>query len=196
MDAAEKPNLSNAAPMALGDKLREARLQRGWSLRALGEKTGFSASFHSQVELGQSSPSLASLEKIAGALGLSLATVIAGGAMEPSPLLRKARRDGLRSEWSKAYVESLLPSGSDEHLEALLLKLDREGRTGERKIGSKSRLFAYVTAGPAVLLLSDPAEEIRVDAGDSVVIQGPRGVCWENRESERVEIILVTARLG
>jgi XRE family transcriptional regulator, regulator of sulfur utilization len=182
--------------MALGDKLREARLQRGWSLRALGEKTGFSASFHSQVELGQSSPSLASLEKIAGALGLSLAAVIAGGAPEPSPLLRKARRDGLRSEWSKAYVESLLPSGSDEHLEALLLKLDREGRTGERKIGNKSKLFAYVTAGPAALLLSDPAEEMLVDAGDSVVIQGPRGVCWENRVSERVEIILVTARLS
>jgi transcriptional regulator with XRE-family HTH domain len=182
--------------MNLGDKLREARLQKGWSLRALGEKTGFSASFHSQVELGQSSPSLASLEKIASSLGLSLAAVIANDAPEPSPLLRKARREGVRSEWSKAYVESLLPSGSDEHLEALLLKLDREGRTGERQIGNKTKLFAYVTAGPAVLLLSEPAEELVVDPGDSVVIQGPRGVCWENRESDRVEIVQLSARLA
>lgn len=182
--------------MSLGDRLREARLQKGWSLRALGEKTGFSASFHSQVELGQSSPSLGSLEKIASALGLSLAGVIAGETPAPSPLLRKARRDGVRSEWSKAYVESLLPSGSDEHLEALLLKLDREGRTGERRVGVKSKLFAYVTSGPACLLLSEPAEELVVEPGDSVVISGPRGVCWENKESERVEIILVTARLA
>jgi len=181
--------------MHLGDRLREARQGRGWSLRALGEKTGFSASFLSQVELGQSSPSLGSLEKIASALGLSLSEVIAGNP-QPAPLLRKAGRDGLRSEWSKAYVESLLPSGSDEHMEALLLRLDPSGRTGERRVAVRSKMFAYVTVGNAVLLLSDPQEEVAVETGDSAVIDGPRGACWENRTEERVEILLVTARLG
>lgn len=181
--------------MNLGDRLREARQGRNWSLRALGEKCGFSASFLSQVELGQSSPSLASLEKIATALGLSLSEVIAG-TPQPSPLLRKAGREGLRSEWSKAYVESLLPSGSDEHMEALLLRLDASGRTGERRVAARSKLFAYVTAGKAVLLLSEPTEELEVEGGDSVVFDGPRGVCWENRTEERVEIVLVTARVG
>ncbi|MDB4974367.1 MAG: putative HTH-type transcriptional regulator [Myxococcaceae bacterium] len=178
----------------LGERLREARQTKGWSLRALGERTGFSASFHSQVELGQSSPSLASLEKIASALGLSLSDVIANKP-EPSPLLRKANRDGLRSEWSRAYVESLLPSGSDEHLEALLLRLDAEGRTGERKISPRSKLFAYVTAGAATLVLTEPSEELAVETGDSIVVEGPRGVCWENRSTERIEILAVTARV-
>jgi XRE family transcriptional regulator, regulator of sulfur utilization len=181
--------------MNLGDRLREARQSRGWSLRALGEKTGFSASFLSQVELGQSSPSLGSLEKIATALGLSLSEVIAGSP-QPAPLLRRAGRDGLRSEWSKAYVESLLPSGSDEHMEALLIRLDPSGRTGERRVSARSKMFAYVTVGQTVLMLGDPAEELNVETGDSVVIDGPRGVCWENRTEERVEILLVTSRLS
>jgi len=181
--------------MNLGDRLREARQGKGWSLRALGEKTGFSASFLSQVELGQSSPSLSSLEKIAAALGLSLSEVIAGNPQPVAPLVRRAGRDGLRSEWSKAYVESLLPSGSDENMEALLLRLDPSGRTGERRVATRSKLFAYVTLGSAVLILSDPAEELTVEVGDSAVIDGPRGQCWENRSEERVEIVLVTARL-
>jgi transcriptional regulator with XRE-family HTH domain len=182
--------------MNLGDRLREARQGKGWSLRALGEKTGFSASFLSQVELGQSSPSLSSLEKIAAALGLSLSEVIAGTPQPVPPLVRRAGRDGLRSEWSKAYVESLLPSGSDENMEALLLRLDPSGRTGERRVATRSKLFAYVTLGSAVLILSDPAEELTVEPGDSAVIDGPRGQCWENRSEERVEILLVTARLS
>lgn len=42
------------------------------SLRALGEVTGFSASFLSQVENGLASPSISSMEKIAAALGVTL----------------------------------------------------------------------------------------------------------------------------
>jgi XRE family transcriptional regulator, regulator of sulfur utilization len=181
--------------MKLGEKLRDARQSRGWSLRALGERTGFSASFHSQVELGQSSPSLASLEKIAAALDLSMSEVISS-KREPPSLLRKAHRDTLRSEWSRAHVESLIPSGADEQLEALLLRLDPEGRTGERRISARSKLFSYVTTGRGTLLLSEPVEELLVEQGDSIVIDGPRGVCWENRDDQRVEILAVTARVG
>ena len=49
----------------LGPRLKAARNAKSLSLRALGERTGFSASFLSQVELGQASPSLASLGRIA-----------------------------------------------------------------------------------------------------------------------------------
>lgn len=181
--------------MSLGDRLRDARHKKGWSLRALGERTGFSASFLSQVELGQSSPSLASLEKIAGALDLSLSRVITEEA-EPSALLRKAQRGGIRSEWSKAYVESLVPVGWDEQFEALLLRIEAGGRTGERRVGAGSKLFAYITSGRARLTLSQPVEELVLEQGDSVAIDGPRGACWETHDDETSEIVVVTARMG
>jgi cytoskeletal protein RodZ len=37
----------------IGDRLRDARQNHGLSLRALGDRAGLSASFHSLVELDQ-----------------------------------------------------------------------------------------------------------------------------------------------
>lgn len=185
-----------AISMDVGDKLKRARLQRGWSLRLLSEKSGYSASFHSQVELGQSSPSLGSLEKIGAALDLSLAELVAGDEPAQSPVLRHARRDGVRSEWSKAFIESLLPQGPDERLEAFLLKLDREGKTGTRNIGAKTVLLAYVTTGPGQLVLSAPDEQIEMQSGDSLSLEGPRGISWENTGTESIEVLLLTFRYG
>jgi transcriptional regulator with XRE-family HTH domain len=56
----------------LGKALRELRVRQHLSLRNLAGQTGFSPSFLSQVENAQSSPSLASIEKITAALGISL----------------------------------------------------------------------------------------------------------------------------
>ncbi len=42
------------------------------SLRALADRVDFSASFLSQIENGQCSPSISSMEKIANALGVTL----------------------------------------------------------------------------------------------------------------------------
>jgi transcriptional regulator with XRE-family HTH domain len=47
-------------------------MQRGLSLRSLATSAGFSPSFVSQVENGQTSPSIASLARLAHALGLGL----------------------------------------------------------------------------------------------------------------------------
>ena len=60
------------SPQLIGERLRAARQRRGLSLRALGELTGFSASFHSQVELGQASPSVGSLQRIVVPVNIAL----------------------------------------------------------------------------------------------------------------------------
>src|ERR1700754_3615942 len=115
-------------PTQIGEKLRAARQAMGLSLRALGELTGFSASFLSQVELGQTMPSLGSLQRIAEALGLTVANLLASPGTA-SAVVRKAGREVLRSEWSKATVEPLVSASADERLQAILVRLDPSGRT-------------------------------------------------------------------
>ncbi|HVS04161.1 MAG TPA: helix-turn-helix transcriptional regulator, partial [Thermoanaerobaculia bacterium] len=56
----------------IGETLQRLRLAQGLSLRTLAGRAGFSPSFLSQVENGQSSPSIASLDRLAQALGLRL----------------------------------------------------------------------------------------------------------------------------
>lgn len=55
----------------IGDNIKEARRQSSLSLAKLAQATGLTKGFLSQVESGRSNPSLASLDKIAVALGIS-----------------------------------------------------------------------------------------------------------------------------
>jgi transcriptional regulator with XRE-family HTH domain len=55
-----------------GQKLKELREKRGWSLRLVAEKIDTSASFISDIENAKTNPSIKTLEKITEVYGLSL----------------------------------------------------------------------------------------------------------------------------
>jgi transcriptional regulator with XRE-family HTH domain len=59
-------------PESLGARLREARMKRGLSLRSVAQSLGVSASLISQVEIGKTQPSVATLYALANHLGASL----------------------------------------------------------------------------------------------------------------------------
>ncbi|PYP90834.1 MAG: hypothetical protein DMG65_10010 [Candidatus Angelobacter sp. Gp1-AA117] len=62
----------------LGDRIREVREERGWTLEKLAEKTGLSRSFLSEVENNKATPSAESVLKISNALGVSLDYLLKG----------------------------------------------------------------------------------------------------------------------
>jgi transcriptional regulator with XRE-family HTH domain len=178
----------------VGERFKAARQKLGLSLRALAEQTGFSASFLSQVELGQTTPSLGSLQKISDALEISLTSVLATDP-DPLPVLRRSRRAAVRSEWSKASMESLVPAGFDERLGAFLLQLDASGRSGSTHYAAGRRLFAYCIKGSATLVFAQGREPIEVESGDSIVLDGPETFSWENRAKNPAHVLVVVARV-
>src|SRR2546421_1672652 len=93
--------------MDVGPRLRMLRQSMGIPLRELAERTGFSVSFLSLVENDKASPSVASLERIAAAFGLSLAEFFQGAEELPYQILRAAARQVYQSEWSQTVVELL-----------------------------------------------------------------------------------------
>jgi len=64
---------------AIGQRLREERVRAGLSQRELARRVGLSASLISQLESGQSRPSVGTLYSIVTELGVSLDRVIRGG---------------------------------------------------------------------------------------------------------------------
>ena len=72
IDAEERVN------QLLGTRIRTQRKVRGLTLRQLANKTGLSVSLISQIELGKSAASVATLRKLATALGVTLSTLFDG----------------------------------------------------------------------------------------------------------------------
>ena len=62
----------------IGERLREARLQRGMTVRGLARSIDVSASLISQIETGKSSPSVSTLYAITAALNISIEDVFSG----------------------------------------------------------------------------------------------------------------------
>jgi transcriptional regulator with XRE-family HTH domain len=75
----------------MGLMLRRRREQKGLSLRALGEQSGVSYVTIAKIEAGTVSPTLATLEKLAGALELSLRDLFSP-ERAPRPTRRRRER--------------------------------------------------------------------------------------------------------
>ncbi|MBI2197575.1 MAG: helix-turn-helix transcriptional regulator, partial [Candidatus Rokubacteria bacterium] len=61
--------------MALGQRIKALRTERALQQRQLAEKAGLTPSLLSQIESGRLTPSLHTLGKLAGALGVSIASL-------------------------------------------------------------------------------------------------------------------------
>ena len=177
---------------SLGERVRGARLARSISVRALASKAGFSPSFLSQVELGQVSPSLASLERIASALGVTLGDLFSQASSRPISILRAAERQSLVSSWSRAQIELLGPAGADRTLEPAMITIDPGGHSGKFVRARAGEQFAIVLEGRVTLTLGD--EVFVLDQGDSVTFPLEASHHWENTGLAMARILTVSSR--
>jgi transcriptional regulator with XRE-family HTH domain len=183
---------SRAADARIGDVLRRCREQQGLSLRTLATRAGFSASFLSQLETGQVSPSIGSLEKIAAQLGLTLVDLFEATQDRATVVVKASARPGFTSSWSRARVETLIDPASRSHLDALCITLQPRGSSGKTPTTHTADQFAYVLDGDVTLEWEGQVHAL--SAGDSVVV--PRGQAhrWQNDAAASAQILLMGTR--
>jgi transcriptional regulator with XRE-family HTH domain len=92
----------NEATSCLGTRVRELRHERGLTLKALGRRAGLSHPFLSQLERGLARPSVASVERIAGALGVPVGALWATPRRESVQIVRSNQGTGrgVRELWA------------------------------------------------------------------------------------------------
>jgi transcriptional regulator with XRE-family HTH domain len=180
---------------AMGEHVRRLRLQAGMSVRKLAKESGFSPSFMSQVENGQVSPSISSMEKIATAVGVTLGDFFAAVTDgEGGLIVRVADRQALSSGWSAAEIEALSVPGPRARLEALLITLRPGGRSGKHPYAHEREEFAFVTRGEVMLTLGP--EEHRLRHGDAATIRPGELRLWRNAAKAPVQILIIASSAG
>jgi XRE family transcriptional regulator, regulator of sulfur utilization len=180
---------------AVGEHVRRLRVQAGVSVRTLAKQSGFSPSFISQVENGQVSPSISSMEKIASAVGVSLGDffgAVAGG--EGGLIVRVADRPGLSSGWSNAEIEALNAPGSLARLEAMLITLRKGGRSGRHPYAHSREEFAFVMQGEVILTLGP--DDHRLRRGDAATILPGELRLWRNEARTPARVMIVASPVG
>jgi transcriptional regulator with XRE-family HTH domain len=177
---------------AVGDQVRRLREQRGLSLRALAGATEFSPSFLSQLENGQVSPSIASMERIANTLGVTLGEFFSSlGSSEGGLVVRSADRVVLQSQWSQATLEALSPMNRGRLIEPLLITLAPGGRSGKHPTAKPREEFAFVLEGEVELTLGP--DTLRLREGDAATILRGELRRWTNSGPGRARVLVVAA---
>jgi transcriptional regulator with XRE-family HTH domain len=167
----------------LGPRLREARLRRGLSVRALAQGAGVSAGFISQVEGGRTQPSVATLYAVGSVLEVSLDELLGiedGGARavarSPGPVAGPVQRAGDNPvlQMAEGVTWERLASPAHRGIQALLVTYQPGARssTDGRLMRHNGFEHAYVTEGEITLVLE--FDTFVVGRGDSVSFEATR----------------------
>lgn len=160
------------------------------SVRTLAARSGFSPSFISQVEADLVSPSIASLEKIAGQLGISLAQLFSSLEQTPRTIVTAGERVTYRSDWSHSVVEALNDAAIDRRLSAVQVTFDQGGSSGKRVAPALQDTVVYVVAGSIMLTLE--TEEHQLGVGDTVYLQEGDTFMVQNHSEAPAILLLVS----
>ena len=149
----------------VGERLRVIRNRRRLTLREVAERAGLSESFLSQVERGRASASVASLRRIADALGIAISDLFQPAEASRPRVLRRDDRPSLA--FGILGRKLLLTPKPLHHLEVFVGELDPEGSTGAEQYahGDSEELFVVIR-GTVQLELGD--ELFELEAGDSI----------------------------
>jgi transcriptional regulator with XRE-family HTH domain len=156
--------MSHAEPM-IGASLRHVRRRRGLTLRAVAESAGVTESFLSQVERDIASPSIATLRRIAVALGTSIG-VILDEAGPHGQLVRAADRRVVTYPGLAARDE-FLTDGSDGRLQVILSVVEPGGGTGPEAYSHESDEECLIVLEGSLDLWVG-AEHHRLETGDAI----------------------------
>jgi transcriptional regulator with XRE-family HTH domain len=160
--------MADDADLALARRIRSLREERGLSLRNVAEGAGVSESFLSQVERGVANPSVASLRRIAEALGESVASFFHGPAV-PGRVVRVADRHRLvhpRRRWEDVL---LTPRGS-RRLQVILSSIEPGAGSGDEPYAHDSdEECVIVLAGRIRFWVGE--EHYELGEGDSLLFE-------------------------
>ena len=176
-----------ATELALGSRIRTLRQARRLTLRALASRAGVTESFLSQVERDVTSPSIASVQRIARALDLSIAQLFADEPTTGRVVRREARRrvslPGLGT------VDEFLTSNMAGRLQVMIETIAPGGGSGEEPYTHESdEEVVVVLEGVVDLWVGDEHYVLR--EGDAITLP-PRVRHWNTNRGETPAVVLV-----
>jgi transcriptional regulator with XRE-family HTH domain len=118
-------NVQDPTDADIGARIRTERLERGWSLTALAERSGVSRAMINKVERGESSPTASLLGRLSGAFGLTLSTLLARAEGARGGRLARAADQPRWQDPASGYVRRQIAPvhGSDIRLELVHVEL-------------------------------------------------------------------------
>ena len=166
---ASEPSASlDLTPLVSGN-LRQFRAERGLSLERLSKASGVSRAMLGQIELGQSTPTINVLWKIARALGVPFSALLSQAAAPGTMVMPASRARVLRSRDGGFSSRALFPADRPRNVEFYELRLAPFAveHADPHPAGTSENLV--VTAGPVEITVGGDRRVL--ETGDAILFE-------------------------
>ena len=171
----------------VGMRIRALRNQQGLSLRALSSQCGLSINAISQIERGESSPTLSSLHVLATALGVPITAFLEENHEQTVVFLKSSQRQ--RSNGKGFVMEGLGAGLPDQQLEPFLVTMEPGAGSAANPITHPGEEFVYCLEGEIEYRIGDRLYQL--EAGDSLLFDATQPHCFCNRTETKAIVLLV-----
>lgn len=173
----------------LGARVRRLRTDRRMSLRDLASSSGLSASLLSQLERDRANPSIMTLQRLAGGLGVSVFALLPDDPTEPAAtVVRPESRRKLVIQDGELRYELLSPD-TNHQMEIWIGRLGAGAEMGSEFSSHQSEEFILVMSGAMSFTLGGQVHEL--SAGSAIQYDGAVPHHIENAGTE--ELVFLSA---
>jgi transcriptional regulator with XRE-family HTH domain len=180
----------------IAERVRELRAGQGLSLDALAGKSGVSRSMISLIERGESSPTAVVLEKLAGGLGVMLASLFdapAGAAPAAGgPVARREDQPEWQDPASGYRRRNVSPPGVPQPMQIVEVHFPAGERVAFETGGRDQRVHQQVWVLEGTMDVTLGTERHRLRAGDCLAMQLDRRTMFHNptRKPARYAVVI------
>jgi transcriptional regulator with XRE-family HTH domain len=161
----------------VGQQLRALRGRQRLSIRALAELSGLNPNTLSLIENGKTSPSVATLQLLAAALGVRVTAFFETDAETGRVTCLKAgERPGF--PFARGRLENLGAGLARRGLEPLLIVLEPKADSGPTPIVHTGREFVFCLEGQLAYTIED--QTYLLEPGDSLLFEAYLPHRWQN----------------
>ena len=178
----------NDGSIDVGARLRMLRAGAGLSIRALAEVSGLNVNTLSLIENGKTSPSVSTLQQLAGALGVPVTEFF---VTEQGTKTIMYQKDGERPRalFEHGSMEDLGAGMSRFGAEPLIVTLEAGADSGKNPIVHTGREFVYCLEGHVAYTVD--TETYALEPGDSLLFEAYLPHRWKNADAEPSRVLLV-----
>lgn len=152
----------------IGPRIRKLRIERGLTIAALAEKSGFSKGYLSKVENSMTAPPVSTLMTLANALDVNISQIFSeDDSAATVTIVRKGERQAISrpgSSFGYSY-EPLAPTFPQRHMDPYILTVPPNA-TGTKVFQHKGEKMILVMEGSLAMIIDD--KKYQLEEGDCI----------------------------
>lgn len=178
----------------IASRVQGLRRSLGYSLEALAERSGVSRSMISLIERGQTSPTAAILDKLAAALGVTLAGLFAEASEEakiPAPLVRRAEQPVWQDPASGYVRRNVSPPGFPSSIELVEVIFPAGQSVSFDSISRQPDTHQQIWVLEGAIEITAGEESWMLSEGDCLALTLERHIVFRNPGRQQARYLVV-----